>query len=154
RGLEAELGVLLLHRLPRGVQPTEAGRVLLEEARAVLARAAELEDTVRRAARGEAGRLAVGFTSSAALHPFVPAVLRGFREEAPDVRMELDEAGTTELVEALLHGRLDAAFVRSAVGSVPGLVVEPVLDEPMVAALPARHSLTGAEENGRKLPLA
>lgn len=154
RGLEQELGVLLLRRLPRGVQTTEAGQVLLEEARAVLARAAELEGAVRRAARGEAGRLAVGFTPSAALHPFVPAVLRAFHGEAPGVRMELDEAGTTELVDALLHGRLDAAFVRSPVGSVPGLLVEPVLEEPMLAALPAGHPLAGAEGDGTKLPLA
>src|SRR5258708_27860786 len=68
RGLEAELGSLLLHRLPRGVRPTAAGLALLGEARAVLARAEAVEDTVRRAARGEQGQLAVGFTSSAALH--------------------------------------------------------------------------------------
>jgi len=154
RGLELELGVLLLHRLPRGVRPTEAGQVLLEEARAVLARAAELEDTVRRAVRGEAGRLAVGFTPSAALHPFVPAVLRSFREEAPGVRVELDEAGTTELVSGLAHGRLDAAFVRSPVGGMPGLLVQPVLEEPMVAALPAGHPLAAGAENGKALPLA
>src|SRR4051812_48923502 len=64
RRLEDELGLLLLRRLPRGVRPTEAGQVLLDEARAVLARSAELEESVRRAARGEAGRLAVGFTPS------------------------------------------------------------------------------------------
>lgn len=152
RGLEEELGTLLLRRLPRGVEPTEAGLVLLEEARAVLARAAMLEENVRRAARGEAGRLAVGFTSSAALHPFVPAVLRHFREALPGVRMELDEAGTAELVEHVLLGRLDAAFVRSPVGTVGGLAVELVLEEPMLAALPAGHPLSLPE--GPPLPLA
>ncbi|MFC0389108.1 LysR family transcriptional regulator [Muricoccus vinaceus] len=70
QGLEAQLGCRLLRRMPRGVEPTEAGLALLEEARAVLARASRVEDAVRRTARGEAGRLAVGFTSSAALHPF------------------------------------------------------------------------------------
>ena len=111
---------LLLRRLPRGVTPTEAGLALLEEARIVLARAAEIDDTVRQTARGEQGRLAVGFTSSAALHPFVPAVLRAFRTARPGVRMELDEAGTAELVAAMLQGRLDAAFIRSPVASVRG----------------------------------
>lgn len=152
RGLEEELGTLLLRRLPRGVEPTEAGLVLLEEARAVLARAAMLEENVRRAARGEAGRLAVGFTSSAALHPFVPAVLRRFREALPGVRMELDEAGTSGLVEDVLLGRLDAAFVRSPIGTVSGLAVELVLEEPMLAALPAGHPLSVSE--GPPLPLA
>ncbi|MFP3248196.1 MAG: LysR family transcriptional regulator, partial [Paraburkholderia sp.] len=60
RGLEAELGVLLMQRLPRGVRPTDAGRALLDEARIVLARAEGIADVVQRVARGEQGRLAVG----------------------------------------------------------------------------------------------
>ena len=98
------------------------------EARAVLVRSAELENTVRRAARGEAGRRVVGFTPSAALHPFLSSVLLAFQEEASAVRVELDEAGTTELVEALLHGRLDAAFIRSPVGSMTALLVQRLFD--------------------------
>ncbi|AJG19896.1 LysR family transcriptional regulator [Cupriavidus basilensis] len=141
RGLEEELGVLLMRRLPRGVRPTEAGLALLEEARAVLARAEGVADVVRRAAAGEQGRLAVGFTSSAALHPFVPAVLRRFRESVPGVAVTLEEAGTSELVDAILHERLDAAFVRSPVGGTAGLVLDAVLEEPMLAALPAGHPL-------------
>jgi DNA-binding transcriptional LysR family regulator len=141
RGLEAELGTRLLRRLPRGVQPNEAGLVLLEEARAVLAQAARAEERVRQAARGEAGRLGVGFTSSAVLHPVVPAALRSFRADLPGVRLELDEAGTAELIESVLSGRLDAAFVRSPAEGLAGLLVEPVLVEPMVAALPAAHRL-------------
>jgi DNA-binding transcriptional LysR family regulator len=152
QGLEARLGCRLLRRLPRGVVPTEAGLALLEEARAVLARAAALEDAVRRAARGEAGRLAVGFTSSAALHPFVPAAIRRFREASPGVLVELDEAGTAELVDAVLAGRLDAAFVRSPAGAVAGLRVEPVLEEPMLAALPEGHRL--AREGEAPLSIA
>lgn len=152
RGLETELGTVLLRRLPRGVAPTEAGLALLAEARAVLARAADIADTVRRTARGEQGRLAVGFTSSAALHPFVPAALRTFRAARPGVRLELDEAGTAELVDAMLHGRLDAAFVRSPVETVRGLIVDPVLIEPMLAAVPADHALARNVDDA--LPLA
>lgn len=152
QGLEAQLGCRLLNRLPRGVVPTEAGLALLAEAHAVLARSATVEDAVRRAARGEAGRLAIGFTSSAALHPFVPAVIRRFREVAPNVRIELDEAGTAELVEAVLLGRLDVAFVRSPAGAVSGLRVEPLLEEPMLAALPLGHGLASAQR--LPLPLA
>ena len=74
-----------------------------------------------------------------------------FREALPGVRMELDEAGTAELVEHVLLGRLDAAFVRSPIGTVAGLVVELVLEEPMLAALPAGHPLSLPE--GPPLPL-
>jgi len=150
--LEAELGALLLHRTARGVRPTEAGAALLNEARALLAEAERVPELVRRAARGEQGRLAVGFTSSAALHPVVSSALRKFRDAFPKVSMVLEEAGTGELVDALLHERLDAAFVRSPVGRVPGLLVDDVLDEPMLAALPAGHPL--AARAAEPLPLS
>ena len=152
RGLEAEIGARLLQRLPRGVELTDAGRALLDEARTVLARSGQIVDSVRRAARGEQGRLAIGFTSSAALHPFVPAALLAFRAVQPGVRTELDEAGTMELVDAMLQGRLDAAFVRSPVENIEGLLVNHVLEEPMLAALPAGHRL--AQGSAAPLPLA
>lgn len=151
RGMEAELGVLLMHRLPRGVRPTEAGRALMKEAEALLARADRLPEIVRRAERGEEGRLAIGFTSSAALHPFVPALLRAFRELLPGVALMLEEARTPELVDALLRERLDAAFVRSPVGGQSALRIDPVLDEPMLAALPSGHPLAAG---AGPLPLA
>ena len=151
RGLEAELGVMLLRRLPRGVELTDAGQALFEEARTVLTRTGQIADTVRRVARGEQGRLAIGFTSSAALHPFVPAALLAFRAVQPGVRTELEEAGTMELVDAMLQGRLDAAFVRTPVESIEGLIVDHVLDEPMVAAMPAGHDLV--QSGASTLPL-
>jgi DNA-binding transcriptional LysR family regulator len=144
RGLETELGVLLMHRLPRGVRPTEAGKALLAEARDILARADQLPGIVARAARGEAGSLAIGFTSSAAFHAIVPATLRRFREHFPSVAVTLEEAGTAELVDGLMTERLDAAFVRSPVSHIGDLDVLPVIDEPMLAAIPAGHRLAGA----------
>ncbi len=139
RGLEEELGVLLVQRLPRGVRVTAAGQALLEEAHAVLARANRVKGAVQRAARGEQGRLGIGFTSSAALHPLVPAALRAFRAAAPGVSLLLEEAGTGELVDALMQQRLDAVFVRSPVAGIAGLMVDPLLDEPMLVALPVGH---------------
>ncbi|MGL4963609.1 MAG: LysR family transcriptional regulator [Inquilinus sp.] len=146
KALEQALGVPLLHRLPRGVRPTESGLVLLAEARAILAQLDRALETVRRTGRGEQGRIAVGFTSSAAFHPFVSAAIRGFREAAPQVEMAMEEASTGELVEALRAERLDAAFIRSPVGDAAGLVVEPLLDEPMVAVVPAGHALAAGPD--------
>lgn len=150
QGLEHELGVELVQRLPRGVRPTAAGLALLEEARALLARSDGLAE-VGRAARGETGRLAVGFTSSAALHPFVPGVLRMFRQQVPGVAVALEEAGTGELMDALLQERLDAAFVRSPLHGSQGLQAVPILEEPMLLALPAGHAL--ARPLRRPVPL-
>lgn len=151
QSLEAELGVVLMERLPRGVRPTTAGLALLDEARGILAQVDGVADLVRRAARGERGRLAIGFTSSAALHPFVPSVLRLFRETFVGVSVVLEEAGTGELLDALVHEKLDAAFIRSPLSGTQSLQDEPILVEPMLLALPTDHPL--ARDSGA-LPLA
>lgn len=152
QGLEDELGVTLLQRLPRGVRATEAGNVLFNEARALLARAELLTEAVHRAARGEQGHIAIGFTSSAALHPFVPNLLRRYRDILPGITTQLEEAGSGELLDALVDERLDVAFVRSPASGIPGLTIEPVLREPMLVALPVGHPR--AVDGAQPLPLA
>jgi DNA-binding transcriptional LysR family regulator len=145
RALETELEVQLFRRKPRGVELTQAGEALLAEARIVLDRAEHAVLAVRRAARGEAGRLGLGFTSSASFHPLVPRIIRDFRETSPLVAMSLEEAGTAELVEGLRAERIDAAFVRSPIGPAADLTVHSLLEEEMVAALPSRHRLAAAK---------
>jgi DNA-binding transcriptional LysR family regulator len=151
RALETELDAQLFWRKPRGVELTPAGRALFDEARAILARTEEAVAATKRAARGEAGRIGLGFTSSASFHPFVPRAIRAFREQNPLVALTLEESGTTELVAALRGQAIDAAFVRSPVGESADLTVRPLLDEAMVAALPSGHRLSAA---GEPLPLA
>src|SRR5438067_2915420 len=153
RALEAELEVQLFRRKPRGVELTQAGEALLAEARVILDRVAHATAATRRTARGEAGRIGLGFTSSASFHPFVPRVIRAFREAYPLVALSLEEGGTAELVEGLRAERIDAAFVRSPIGPAAELSVHSVLEEEMVAALPAGHRLADGAAAGR-MPLA
>jgi DNA-binding transcriptional LysR family regulator len=143
RALEAELQVQLFRRKPRGVELTQAGEALFDEARSILQQVEHAVTAVRRTARGEAGQIGLGFTSSASFHPFVPQAIREYRETHPLVALSLEESGTGELVAALIDERLDAAFVRSPIGAAAGIAVHSVLDEAMVAALPAGHALAG-----------
>src|SRR5262249_27642766 len=101
RALEREGGAQLFPRPPRGMALTSAGRAFLTDAQAILAQVEHAFTTTRRTARGEQGRIGVGFTSSAPFHPFVPRVIRLFRESFPLVAMMLEESGTSELVDAL-----------------------------------------------------
>ena len=151
QALERELDTPLFRRKPRGVELTPAGRTLYDEARAILARADEAVAATKRAAQGEAGRIGIGFTSSASFHPFVPRAIRAFREAHPLVALALEESGTVELVAALRSETIDAAFVRSPVGENADLTVRPLLEEAMVAAVPSGHKLSAASE---PLPLA
>ncbi|GAB3627306.1 HTH-type transcriptional regulator BenM [Pandoraea terrae] len=141
RQLETQLGVSLFRRLPRGMALTDAGDAFLSDARAIVMRLDRAIDDVRLVGLGQRGRLTVGFTSSAALHPFVPMVIRAFRQETPAVALLLEEADTSELLDGLLAERLDAAFIRHPLGDVAGIATAPVLVEPMVLAVPKRHRL-------------
>ncbi len=146
RALEAELNVQLFRRKPRGVELTQAGQALYAEAQAILRQVEHAVIATRRTARGEAGRIGLGFTSSASFHPFVPQAIRAYREAHPLVALSLEESGTAELVEALLAERIDAAFVRSPIGGgvggpAAGIAVHSVLEEAMFVALPCGHRL-------------
>jgi DNA-binding transcriptional LysR family regulator len=144
RAMEQELGVQLFRRKPRGVELTDAGRALLADARAILAHIDHAFASTRRTARGEQGRIAVGFTSSAPFHPFVPRVIRAFREAFPLVSLTLEESGTMELIGDLREERVDVAFVRTPVADPAGLVVDRLLEEAMVVAVPSQHALARA----------
>jgi len=147
RALETELDVQLFRRKPRGVELTQAGEALYAEAQAILRQVESAVAATRRTAQGEAGRIGLGFTSSASFHPFVPQAIRSYRDANPLVALSLEESGTAELVEGLLAERLDAAFVRSPIGPsggpAAGIAIHCVLDEAMFAALPTGHRLAG-----------
>lgn len=151
RQLEQELDVQLFRRVPRGVELTTAGKAFLEHARGVLDQVDRATAITRRTARGEQGRLVIGFTSSTPFHPFVPRVIRSFRELTPLVSLVLEESGSSELVQGLRSESIDAAFIRSPVADIEGLMVRPLLVESMIAALPAAHPLATASG---PLPLA
>lgn len=149
RALEKELQVQLFRRKPRGVELTDAGLSFLDSARVVLDQVERAVATTRRTARGEQGRLVVGFTSSAPFHPFVPRIFRAFRETSPLVSLELEESGSSELVQQLHSEEIDAAFIRSPVADLVGLTVRPLTEEPMLVALPTGHRLATAPRSGR-----
>jgi DNA-binding transcriptional LysR family regulator len=145
RALEAELGVQLFRRTRRRVELTEPGRVFLASARDILARAETAVEEVRRAARGEVGRLIVGVVGSAAYEDAIPGALRAFRERYPDVAIALRELPTGEQLAALRDGRIHIGFLRPPAPH-DGIVLETVFREPLIAALPAAHRLAEARE--------
>ena len=152
--IEQEVDAQLFRRKPRGVELTEAGRSFLEKARTALANVNEAVVTARRTARGEQGRICVGVVPSAHFHPFVPSVIRAFRGAFPLVSVTLEEAQSDLLIEQLEGERIDAAFIRSPPADPAGLLLNRLLDEELVAAIPKGHPL-GRRKAGRNgaLPL-
>jgi DNA-binding transcriptional LysR family regulator len=139
RALEADLGVKLFLRTSRRVELTEAGRVLLEDARAILHQLAQARLRAAEAGRGERGSLSIGFITPV-IYGSLPGLLREFRTRYPGVRLTLREVMGDVQLEDLERGRLSAGFVAAPV-SAAHLSQLTVLREPMVAALPKAHTL-------------
>ena len=133
RKLEDRVGGRLLVRRYRDVRLTEAGRLLAERGRLLLREAEATFALSQRAARGEAGRLRIGF-GIASILGLLPDVLLRFRRAYPDVQLQLLDMSTPDQVEALAAGEIDIGFVRLPVAD-DRLVVRPVLDERLVVAI-------------------
>jgi DNA-binding transcriptional LysR family regulator len=136
RKLEDRIGGPLLVRRYRDVRLTEAGRLLAERGRHLLQESEATIALSQRAARGEAGRLRIGF-GIASILGFLPDVLLRFRRSHPGVQLHLRDMSTPEQIEALAAGEVDVGFVRLPIAD-HRLVVRPVLDERLVLAIGSR----------------
>ena len=149
RQLEAEVGAPLLERTTRKVELTPAGVVFMERARHILAAADAAAADALRAARGELGRLSIGFTGSST-YDLMPTVAKLVRQELPGVALDLHgEMLTSAQVSRLLDHSLDLGFLRPPVRTTD-LNVRVIRSEPLVVALPAGHPLA----RRRVVPLA
>ncbi|HEY4048697.1 MAG TPA: LysR substrate-binding domain-containing protein [Acidobacteriaceae bacterium] len=142
--LEQELGVQLLHRNRRAVRLTEPGTVFLAEARATLTRARQAVERVQRAARGETGKLRIGFVSSAALE-VVPMIVVAFRDQFPGVTLDLTNLRTRTQIKGLIGKSIDIGFVRLPL-SHEQLTMTVIHREPFVVVLPHKHVLANEEQ--------
>ncbi len=145
--LERELGFLLFHRTQRRVQLTEAGRMFLDEARQTLNNLEKAAQVGRQMARGEVGWLGVGFVGTAT-YDVLPAALSAFREQYPGVQLVLRELVSARQAQALREKRIHIGLARPALQE-DDIGSEPLVREPLLAALPERHPLA----NAASLPL-
>jgi DNA-binding transcriptional LysR family regulator len=139
RELEDALGVQLLERSTRNAELTPAGAAFLEAARATLAALDDGVEAARRLARGDAGTLRLGYVVGGALELTRP-ILDEFARRHPGVELKLREYGYEDRTAGLASGAADIAFVRPPI-SAPGIALETLFVEPLLAALPPGHAL-------------
>lgn len=139
--LERILDVTLLERTSRTVALTPAGRLFMVEAKRIVRLSESAALAARRVAKGDEGRVAVGFTAVSG-YSLVPQVVAQARMALPNIQLELHEMVTTDQVEALLTGLIDIAFVRPPVDRHEFETMA-VRHEPLVVALPPGDARAG-----------
>ncbi|MEI5997346.1 LysR family transcriptional regulator [Paraburkholderia bengalensis] len=139
--IEDSVGLALFERGARPLKLTEAGRVFYAQAKRLIEESDELLPLTRRLAQ-LAERIVIGFVPSTLYGP-LPDVIRAFREAAPLIQISLIEMFTIEQLSALKGGRIDVGFGRLRFDESQ-LAREVLVEEPLIAALPAGHALADA----------
>ena len=144
RALEQRLGVVLFARSRRRVELTPEGTRLLGEARRMLGQLERTVQEVRGMARGEEGRLRIGFVSLAD-YGVLPGLLKAFKSARPGIALALREMLSPEQAAALAAGELDFGLLLPPVSDAEPLEHLVVQRERFVVALPSSHRLAAGK---------
>jgi len=146
RQLEEELGVVLFERKAAGIELTPAGRTLLEGAREILLKVERLTGRTQRVAKGEIGKLTIGFRETAMYNGVLPAIFHAFRHEHANVELEIIPLPSTEQWAALREGRIDVGFVYNVPQDERLLVAEDVFEDNFMVAVNEENPLAGCRQ--------
>jgi DNA-binding transcriptional LysR family regulator len=145
--LEKQTGLALIERQPRGVAPTQAGRILY---RAALGGIASLDAALRQLGElrdGHSGTVGVT-TGGVSVRHFMAGAIVAFRRRYPDVTLEFRSAYSTRQCIELLHGgQVDLAWITLGQPQ-PGIQQRPIIRLPWILAVPADDPLTTRDAIG------
>ncbi len=140
--LEKELGFSLLLRGKQGVKPTPGGEMALGVVREILAQEDRLRQLAAQICGLDVGDVMIGAYSSIATH-WLPAVIKGFQQAYPHIRIRMMEGIRQEVCQWLAQGRIDLAFY--SYDEPMEFEWIPLAEDPMLAVLPPAHPLAHAQ---------
>jgi DNA-binding transcriptional LysR family regulator len=140
--LEDQLGAKLFKRKGNThVEVTEAGIRFLERAREVLRQVEEAKIVAQQAARGDLGRIDIGFMSSATCAGLMQKLLGEFQRANPAIEINMHKLVPKAQITALIRKDIDVGFTRVPDKYPPGLDGFEFYRQPMMLAMPAKHPL-------------
>lgn len=146
RGMEEVLGVPLLKRGRRGVQPTDAGRALLDHARIVLQQIETMRGELGAYSRGLKGHVRL-LANTAAMSEHLPVLLADFLAANPTIDLDLEDRESPAIAAAIAAGDADIGIATEA-SLVPGLESHPFRPDRLVLAMASGHPLAGRRQVG------
>ena len=144
RAMEEEIGVDLLTRSRQGVVPTAAGQTLVKHARAILEQSARMREDLNAYAKGLSGEVRILANTNASTE-FLPQALSDFLARHPQVRIEIQERLSDEIVGLIAEGVADIGIVAGTVEIGP-LTTFPFRQDRFVVVAPRGHELDGRPE--------
>jgi len=138
--LEREFGTKLFHRVGRGIVVTEGGKLLLDEARALVNRADSVKLAMREFTGLARGRLQIKASQTIASH-FLPPRLVDFHQAHPGVALVVSIGNSTEVAEAIVRGNVELGFVEGPEEELqdPRLAVEMIARDDLVMVVSPNH---------------
>lgn len=150
--LEAMLGVKLLRRLPRGVEPTEEGAIFARYGEKLLGDLNHLSNELRDFNAGEKGKIYLATVTSAILTG-LPSFLADFERDYPDVSVDVRELTSRESADAVREGRADLAILADNT-PLGDLQHDVFCDDPIWVVTPKGHPLIPDADNPRPVTFA
>ncbi len=152
--LEHELGLKLFSRTHRNARVTREGEIFYADAVRILQLSETAVLTAKRAAQGKVGRLSIGFIGSATLS-FLPDLIRRYKLEYPNVKLELHDLYPVELDQACDRGEIDIAITRAlSLERSKNRQSRVLLRDPLIAVLPRSRKLKSKNKKIRLADLA
>jgi DNA-binding transcriptional LysR family regulator len=142
RQLEEEVGLQLFTRTPRRVILTEAGEYLLERARKILREHDSALAEIAEVAGAEMGRLRIGTASGTFAMHQLPWILTKVNEKFPNSTLTVSSGTSQKLVDRMMHGEIDIAFVSMPVDNA-NITTESIFSDEIVAIGHPEHPLAG-----------
>lgn len=140
RQLEDEVGLPIFTRTPRRVILTEAGEYLLERARKILREHDSALAEIAEVAGAEHGRLRIGSASAMFATQQLPTIIRKLKEKFPNAELSVNSGTSERLVDKIMHGETDMAFVSLPVENL-NITTELLFSDEIVAIANPKHQL-------------
>jgi DNA-binding transcriptional LysR family regulator len=146
KSLEDRLGVQLLVRKPKGVEPTIFGECLIRRGKLILNEVARAVEELRAIEEARTGNVHFGITQNYASY-VVPDILAELASERPDMNVEVQTGGFLELAELVKSEALDFGFgIIGPIRQNEGLIIEHLRDHRSHVVARATHPLAGKQD--------